>query len=233
MQNLVVIGIKPNLIYNPELFYKNGHTFVVMDYNLEYKAIMLYNPNLGQKYFSLSKNLPDSITKRADTNKGEVWITLDQLKKREISISSLCSKNMYKSVFQVNRKLKLTSFFENYSIVEFACKVNIKEASIFMINLSTFNLNLKKVKFGVFTNDIEKRVIKVKNELPPKYMQNLIKKKSEAKTSLYQKFKLKPNNYIFRLILFIKEINVEKVELSFKIGSMSDCSFEEHIDDGI
>ena len=102
-----------------------------------------------------------------------------------------------------------------------------------MINLSTFNLNLKKVKFGVFTNDIEKRMIKVKNELPPKYMQNLIKKKSEAKTSLYQKFKLKPNNYIFRLILFFKEINVEKVELSFKIGSMSDCSFEEHIDDGI
>ena len=229
----VVMGIKPNLIYNPELFYKNGHTFVVMDYNLEYKAIMLYNPNLGRKYFSLSKNLPDSLTKKADTNKGELWITLDQLEKRRISIESLSSKNMYKSVFQVNKKLELKSYIENYFIVEFSCKVNIKEASTFMINVSIFTLNLMSVDFGVFTDDTEKREIKVKYELPFGFIPNLNKQKGEAKTIVYQKFKLQPNKYIFRLALFYKEIRVEKAELLFKIGSTSDCNFEEHIKDEI
>ena len=40
----VVISIKPNLIYKPNEVNKNGHVFVVMDYNLEQKAIKLYNP---------------------------------------------------------------------------------------------------------------------------------------------------------------------------------------------
>ena len=227
------MGVKPDLKYDPKDINENGHAFVVMDYDLEYKAIMLYNPNLGQNYFALSKNLPDSITKRADTNKGEVWITLDQLEKREISIDSLCSKSMYKTVFQVNRKLELRSYYENYSIFEFACKVNIKEASIFMINLSVFNLNLKKFKFSVFTDVSEKQKIKVINELPPEYMHNLNKQNGEAKTLIYRKFKLQPNKYVFRLVLFYNEISVEKVDLLFKIGSTSDCTFEEHIEDGI
>ena len=40
----VVMIIKPDLIYKPNEVNKNGHVFVVMDYNLEQKAIKFYNP---------------------------------------------------------------------------------------------------------------------------------------------------------------------------------------------
>ena len=229
----VVLYMTPDLIYDPKDFNKNGHAFVVMDYNLKHRAIMLYNPNLDQKYFAVSKNLPDSAAKRADPNKGELWITLDQLEQRELSIDSLCSKNMYKSVFEVNKKLELKDYIDNYSVFEFAFKVNTKEASIFLINLSIFTLKLKQVRFGVFTDDSEKREIEVKHELTSEYMHNLNKQKGEAKFFSYQKFKLQPNKYIFRFALLFKEISVEKVDLLFKIGSMSECTFEKHIEDKV
>ena len=177
--------------------------------------------------------MPDSAAKRADPNKGELWITLDQLEKREIYINSLCSESMYKSVFQVSRKLKLASYTKNNSIVEFACKVNIKEASIFMINLSIFTLNPKEVRFGVFTDDSEKRVVKVKYDLPPDFIYTLNEQKGQAKFFSYQKFKLQPNKFIFLFELLFKEISVEKDYILFKTGSMSDCTFEEHIEDGV
>ena len=43
----IVIGIRPNLIYTPDSDVKCAHAFVVMDYNLELKAIKLYNPNFS------------------------------------------------------------------------------------------------------------------------------------------------------------------------------------------
>ena len=45
---------------------------------------------------------------KADPYKDEMWNTLDKLKKRKDFINSLHSKKMYKSVFQINKKLKLT-----------------------------------------------------------------------------------------------------------------------------
>ena len=177
--------------------------------------------------------MPDSAAKRADPNKGELWITLDQLEQREVVIGSLCSKKKYKSVLQINRKLKLKSYIENNSVFEFSYKVNIKEESMFMIDLSIFTLIPEDVNISVFTDDSKKRAINFNCELPTKFFPIPNKQKGEAKTIFYQKFKLQPNKYVFRFKLFFKEISVEKVDLLFKIGSTSDCIFEEHIEDGI
>ena len=47
----VVLSVKPDLIYDPKEIKKNGYSFVVMDYDLKHKAIMLFNPNLGKNIF--------------------------------------------------------------------------------------------------------------------------------------------------------------------------------------
>ena len=122
----VVLGIVPDLIYDPGDIDKDGHAYVVIGYNIEYKAIKLYNPLFCEKTFDIYKNLPVSFTEKADRKKGELWITLDQLEKRDITMNYLCSKNMYKSVFKVNRSFKLTDYYKNCSAVKFAYHVDVK-----------------------------------------------------------------------------------------------------------
>ena len=77
-----------------------------MDYNSKNKAIKLYDPYISKEYCALVKDLPLLTTERADPNKGELWITVDQLKRRTVSIFSLCSKRMYKSIFQTTKMFK-------------------------------------------------------------------------------------------------------------------------------
>ena len=157
----VVLSIQPDLIFNPEDIDKTGHCFVVMDYNLEHKAIKLYNPNFCNYEI---KDLCLTTFERADPNKGELWVTLDQLEKRFISIFSLHLKNMYKSVFKIYKTLKPAPFallLKKYSKVKFSCKVDIKEASTFMINLFLFNDKSKRIKFCVFTDDSVRRKVKL------------------------------------------------------------------------
>ena len=139
-----------------------------MDYNLELKAIKLYNPNFSQTTNALGKDLPLPTTKRADPYKGVLWISLDQLEKRCINISSLYSKNMYKSVLQINKTLILPAFilfFKHYSKIKFTIKVHKKEPSTFMINLFLFNDKTKNRKLGVFIADTKRRKIKLNHRL--------------------------------------------------------------------
>ena len=69
-ESSVVLGIKPDIIYKSEDSFKPSHAYVVISYCLEFKAIKLYNPNRCTKTFALYKNLPLSIIKTADPNKG-------------------------------------------------------------------------------------------------------------------------------------------------------------------
>ena len=175
---------------------------------MELKAIKLYNPNFCQTTIALGKDLPLPTTARADPNKGELWITLDQLEKRCKNISSLYSKNMYKSVFQLNKTLiqpAFKLFLKQYSKIKFAFKVHINEPSTFMINLFILNDKTKNRKFCVFTADTERRKIKLNHELIKQsfYQQN--PKKGEAKVKIYQKFELQPNKYIFQNFNFISK----------------------------
>ena len=85
-KNFVVLGVLPNITYAPNSDVKCSHAFVVIDYNLEHKAIKLNNPNSSRKTTALSKNLPVSLAERSDLSKGELLITLDQLENRDVAV---------------------------------------------------------------------------------------------------------------------------------------------------
>ena len=226
----VVLGIMPDLMYEPESIYDSGHAYVVMDYNIDYKAIKLCDQRIRPNLFkNFETNLPFSITETADPNKGERWITLDQLEKRELCIESLCSKNLYKSVFKMHKNLKQVTCDSDYFNVKCACKVDIKQASTFMINVFLFSHKAKKFKLSVYTAD--KQNVEVNKEMPLRYFHNDDHRTNgEAKSLYFQRFKLQPNQYVFLLETELKTKSARNVDLMLKIGSASECSFEEFVE---
>ena len=224
----VVLVIKPSLNYKPENIEKDAHAYVVMDFNLKHNAIKLYDHSMCINYFTdFETNLPLSITDTADLNKGERWITLDQLEKRNLTMNSLCSKNMYKSIFKVSRNFKLTDYDEKNSKVKFAYQVDVKETSIFMINLLSFTNNIEELDFCVFTDDNKEQEVELNNEIPPLLISCQTENEGEANTTSYQKFKIQPNKYVFSFEISFEETSAKKVDLLLKIGSTSECTFEE------
>ena len=183
-------------------------------------------------FSGISEDLPVSITEIADPNKRELWITLDQLEQRTVLINSLSSKNTYKSVFRINKNVKQTSFSDEYSKPKYACSVSMKEESLFMINLSVFTYTSENVSFSVFTNDKDRQKIDVNFEiLHPAINYNPEQKYGEAKTSFFQRFKLQPNTYIFQFELLFNIVNAEEVDLLLEIGSVTECTFKEFINE--
>ena len=52
-----------------------------------------------------------------------------------------------------------------------------------------------------------------------------------AKGEYYQRFDLKPNKYIFQLEALFEKSNLDELEFLLKIGSVSECSFEEVVEE--
>ena len=221
----IVMSIRPDLNYKLGDTFEAGHAYAVMDYNLEHKAIKLYNPNVFTKH--CYKNLPLSFTEKADQNKGELWINLDQLKNRIVFIDSLCSKNMYKSIFQVNKIFKPINTDKHYSIVKYACKVDIKQASMFIISLFSYVHKIEDFLLSVCTVDNERQNVELEDEIPRLDLYNENQNKGEAKFRCHRRFRLKPNKYVFHFEVKINEVNLKYVYLLLKIGSVSECFFEE------
>ena len=204
-----------------------------MDYSLQHKAIKLYDQRSRTNYFTeFEPNLPVSITETADSNKRKLWVTLDQLKKRSLSINSLCSKNMYNSVFKVNKTLKQINYDKDYSKVKFAYKVfDIKQASTFMINIFFFSHKPKTIKLKVYSADNKKQNVK-SNVVVSRLLLNYKNRvNGQAKSFFVQSFKLQPNKYIFQFEAKLKKQNTENVDFLLKIGSISECSFEEIVEE--
>ena len=223
----VVLGITPDLKYKPENISAAGHEYVVMDYDLQHKAIKLYNQRFCKKTFDICNNLPVSFIEKADPKKGELWITLDQLEKRDITMNYLCSKKMYKSVFKVNRSFKLTDYYKNCSAVKFAYQVDVKETSTFMINLLSFDKEMVGICFDVFTDDNKQQKVELNNEIPPLLTDYQSENVEEENNTFYHKFKLQPNKYVFDFKIGFEKTNAENVDLLLKIGSTSECTFKE------
>lgn len=228
----VVIGIVPALSDDkPENVDSEGHAYVVTDYSTEQKAVKLYNPTCILESIVSKIKLPPSLTTNADPNKGEFWISVDKLEKRELTISSLYSENMYKSVFQFKKKIKPSDFDEDNFISLDVCKFELESASTFLINLFSYTHELDWYDFVVRTDDDERAVVELNFELP----NNLetpwgeYSKKGELKTQTNQRFKLQPNNYTFSLEVSPTCENVidEEVSILMRIGSISECTFEE------
>ena len=82
---------------------------------------------------------------------------MDKFYKREVAVSSLCSENMYKSVFQVKPKVKPFSVDQNKFTATYKFKVNIKKVSLFMINFFSYSHLLHCMDKVVTAADNERR----------------------------------------------------------------------------
>ena len=109
-----------------------------MNYNQEHKAVELYDPRCISKFCNSNKKLPQYLTNDVDKTKGELCVTMDQLKKRRVRISCLHSQNMYKSVLPIKKKLQTSSFDKNNSLIFDVCKVVVRRTSTFMVNLFSY-----------------------------------------------------------------------------------------------
>ena len=231
----IVLGICPALNYEPDKEVEVGHVYAVIDYNNELKAIKLYDPRCNPKFKKLcisNTNLPFSLTENVDPNKGELWVTMDQLEKRRVAITSLHSKNMYKSVFQIKRRTSLSGLNRNSFISLDTCKIVVEETSTFMVNFFSYSHELRNLDLIVTTADERKQNVKLNNELPslfhftsscPRH------NKGERELELFQRFKLQPNTYVFSLEFRSSKQDSNKEELNFlmKICSISKCTFKE------
>ena len=134
---------------------------------------------------------------------------------------------MHKSVFQTRRNLEQLNYDNKHSKVEYACKVDIKETSTFMINFYSFTHRADELTFSVFTAGEERREVDFYYKFPPAFIINETRSKGEAETVMYKTFELPPNKYVLHFAFLYEKINTENVDVLLKIGSMSECKFEE------
>ena len=237
----VVLGIRPSLYKEHDAEVVAAHAYAVMDYNQENRAVKLYDPRCNPKQCVTNKNLPQFLTTDADPNKGELWVTMDQLENRVITVSSLHSKNMYESVFSIKRKISLSRLDRKKFVSLDTCKVIVEETSTFIVNFFSYSHLLRNLDLILTTTNDKKLNVNLNYELPQKwYINNSCSRQNigEAKLEYFQKFKLQPNTYVFSLEFRLSkqdEYNIHNItlpnkeELNFllKIGSVSKCTFEE------
>ena len=167
-----------------------------------------------------------------DEHNGELWVTVDQLENRELEISSLHSKNMYKSFLPINGSVNVSSSYLHKSININACKVVVTEISFLMINVFVYSHKLKQTKLFVTTADDEKLSVKLNYELPNHGYCNSEVRTGEAKTEYFQRFRLEPNTYVFNLYFMFKDdLNEDALKFLFKVGSTLECRLEKLINE--
>ena len=88
-----------------------------------------------------------------DPNKGELWVTMDQLEKRWVTITSLHSKNMYKNIYKFQPNYNFSSFRTDSFIKIDTCKFTVTETSIFMINIFLYSHLFRNLQLIVTTAD--------------------------------------------------------------------------------
>ena len=224
----IVICVKPPLEFEPDEENVAAHAYVVMDYDQEHKAVKLYDQRCNSKKCVSNKKWPHSITLNADANKGELWVSMDKLEKRKVDISSLYSKNMYKSGLQVKRNTTIFADAQAKNMETNLCKVVLQETSTFMINLFSYVNEIKELELVITTTDSERRKIEINPELPLKGYSVVNPTNGEVNQEYYQRFELQPNSYIFTLKLQFKEgLNINDGKFLMKIGSVAECTFEE------
>ena len=91
--------------------------------------------------------MPLSFAETADAVKGELWVSMDEFENRMVEMSSLYSRSMYKSVFQIKRKIPTSNFDKGNCIYSDVFKVVVGKTSTFMVNAysyirSDLNMNL-------------------------------------------------------------------------------------------
>ena len=225
----VVLGFTPN-IYYPVDSENDGHFFTVIGYNEQEKAVKLYDPFWEPGRCVSSKSLPPSLTMDADDNNGELWLALKDVDQREVELCSLHSEKMYKSAYQVNKKISLSDFDENNFARLDICKITLRQTSKLMFNLFSYCHEFEDLDITVRADDDEKKEVELDEELPS-ILNSLYcdhHRKGEPMTQYNQRFQLQPNVYIISLELspLVEDQTEENLNLLLRIGSFEECTFE-------
>ena len=230
----LLIGTIP-AIDNNEPYNENsrGHWYVVIGYSSQQKTVKLYDSNLIDPHECCVSNMksPPTLTMNADSKNGEFWVSMDQLENKQLDIVSLYSNNMYKSVFQFKQKVKPSEFDENNLIGYDVCKFKLEDATTLMINFFSYTHEFDTWHFEIRTDDEEREIVELNYELPHMFnsFYGSYRQHGEIKSQLYQRFKLEPNTYVFSLCVepICEGVIEEEVSILMKIGSVSECTFEE------
>ena len=113
------------------------------------------------------------------------------------------------------------------------CKVVVEETSTFMINFFSYSHVLRYLSLIVTAEGAKsKRYVKLKYELPNVCRNINLSNDKEESTKLskyFQRFKLKPNTYVFSLEFRVSKDSLTKEEIYFlmKVGSVSKCKIQE------
>ena len=224
----VVLGITPPLEDEPDLEVDVGHSYVVIDYDNQHNAVKLFDPRCEQELCVSDGSLPSSLARKARSNKGELWVTMDQLEKRSLDIVSLHSETMYDIVFQTKRNIQQSLWNKKSYMYVDICKVIVETTSKFMINLFSYTNAFAEFNIFVTTADSKRQKVELNFELPDIHdgKDDEHRLNGEAKTYHFQRFQLEPGTYIFSLE-FPECVRNKEINFQMKIGSVSKCSFEE------
>ena len=173
----------------------------------------------------------------ADANQGEFWVTAEDFQNREVDVTSLYSKSLYKYVFKINRQSKHPNNEEIISKAAFTVKV--KETSRFMINFFSSIFEYAHLEFAVTIAEPYNQMFELQLEtnLGSCNIRHLNKKINERQIWI-KKFTLEPNTYNFRVHRKVVKDNLTPEEKSllasqdkelyhFRIASTSEFEFKE------
>ena len=112
------------------------------------------------------ESLPFDLTGNADSNKGELQVTVDQLVKRMVDVISLNSENMYQTVFQIKRNINISLLSKKSFTYVGVCIVVVEDTSRFMINIHSQTNTIEEFDMFIRTADARKQKIELNFELP-------------------------------------------------------------------
>ena len=222
----IVLALAPSLNCEPEDEANSAHAYTIIDYNCRYQAVKLYNPSCYPQQCVSDENLPQSLTMSADPAKGELWLSVDQFKKRHVSIASLLPKDTYKSVLKLNEQVNFR--FVNKVKRKVVWKACVKEPSTILINLFSYSHMLHECDLKVATIGADSQTVDLDYKLKKCVINHptLKDKNGCANSSYFQQFELQPNSYEFSF-----EINIEEDEILgkiddffLKVGCTSKCT---------
>ena len=228
----LVIGIIPSLeSKRSKESYEviTGHEYTIIDYNDIHNILNLYDPRCNPKYCISDKKIPKRLTNKTYKKNGEFWASKRQLKGRYLEVTSLHAKDAYKSVYKINNNIQVCSKDKKKRYA--TCKVILKESSTFIVNFFSYDYGVSDYQLFVKTAESNED-IKLEYELQPSGVSLREEKNQKGMSRVFfnEKFKLMPNSYLFyfEFTVMTEEIQSRVGNFLIKIGSTSQCIFEEN-----
>ena len=137
----LVLEVFPGLDSNSSADSKRGHAYTVLEYDETYEAVKLFNASCNPDFCVPRENLPLFLYDDADLGKGMFWVAASYLEDRRVVLSSLHSKERYKSTIELNESFEVAEKNNLYKINCGSVRVEVNEATKMFISYASFSDN--------------------------------------------------------------------------------------------